>query len=192
MSGMELGVLPDPVCSDLSDVLSRQSEGPSDIGVAAGCCTDSAHDLGREEGGATSADVLGARDSFEVAGTDTVADRAEMVDVESHRDRPDLLLVHRTMCESAASLELHAAIAVGLRCAVPDPARRRVAVIANRPKLGGQALPPLRVADMASNEPHRLPSDMPELPVRHPGNRGWLTTAAFTELHPRDSNEGGG
>jgi hypothetical protein len=85
--------------------------------------------FGREFGCPPASRVLGSRHGFEMVGSDAIGDSAEMVDLESIGDNPDLLLVHSSSHAKLASINADERVGATALSCLSDPARRVVATV---------------------------------------------------------------
>lgn len=78
--------------------------------------------------------MLSVRDRFEMSRVDAPMDLAEMVEIVSFGDRPDLMLVDGSVGTTVLPVEVDAAVvATRLHRPEPDPARRFVAHVSGFP-----------------------------------------------------------
>lgn len=127
---------PLPPGSDMAYLRSGYSEDVSEHLLGLVACSDQFDLVGRQFGGAASADVHGRRRGFKVRGSDTPPLPAEVVKLQTLRNRSDLLLVHRAVSEVAvASPSCHpirVPRVIGTSTTDPNPARRLVTSVFNR------------------------------------------------------------
>lgn len=178
----ELVVLPDVTTPDAAD---ERCGHPVQLGDSCVCERRGPDegDVGRGQLGRSGApNVLRSSNRLEVGRTDAIALRTEMVEIEPIRDRAHLLLVEGAVRQLVTSVEPDPGVAGALvGMAVPDPARRLVAAIDDRPLVGGEDGTSLQVADVPSDEPDRLSRDVTEPLVRRCRDRRRFTATALAD-----------
>lgn len=138
-------------------------------------------DLHRQLGERTAADVLGRSDSFQMSRVDTRCLTAEMIDIESLWNWPNLLFVHRNMGQPVNSLQPKSAIAPTKWVRLEDPTRRLIAEIFFQPHVGSNALMSFEIPDVPANETNVLAGHVANPSVRHRCDRGAPPAAALAD-----------
>lgn len=114
----------------------------------------------RDLGWESPARILCSGDWFKMLGVHTHPNSAKVIEFKTVRDRPDLLLVNRSVSEIGRSANLDASISrFSTWLAKPNPARGGVPAVFNLPTIWCYRVIARQLPDMASNKSLRFAPD---------------------------------
>lgn len=107
---------------------------------------------------------------------------AQMIELKTRWDRPSLLLIDHTMSQQGRAANSDAAMPVLITgLSEPDPTRRFVTTIFDRPALRPEIALSHETTAMSQNESHGFSCDVTQLAIGHRGDGSWSAAAALTE-----------